>query len=357
MAELDWQRIAAMLFCGLVGIAAVLLAWRYLFPVLLPFLISLLLSRAVRSPARRLSQLLHAPEGAVAVGVLLLTVTAGGTGLWLLLWYLGREALALVLRLLSDGTLADLLEGLQAWGTEMLAHLGVTEAVLPSLGELFFDTLGGIAASLPAALSAALASLPAYLFFALLVLVASVYFCLDKGASMRALARLLPDSMRERLAHLKARCGVLMGRYLRAYLCLFFITVGILFVGFLLLGVEHALLLSLLIAAADLLPVIGVGTVLIPWGLFLLLTGEGGRGIALLVLYLSVSIVRQLAEPRLVGKSLGVHPLLTLLITYAGLRLFGFWGLVLSPLAAVAIGAVAERVPRSEGERDRCEQE
>ena len=348
MERWDWQRVSAMLFCALVGIAVLLLAWHYLFPVLLPFLAAFLLSRAVKAPARVLSQWLHVPEGATAVGSLLLLLTAGVAGLWFLLGYLGHEAVALVERLLSDGTLAALLSDVQAWGAELLSRVGVTEELLPSLTDIFFDALGGIAASLPASLSSVLAALPEYLFFALLVLVASVYFCLDRGESTRLLRALCPAPLRAYASALRQRCGVLMGRCLRAYLCLFFMTVALLFFGFLLLGIEHALLLSLLIAAADLLPVIGVGTVLIPWGLLLLLTGEGGQGIALLVLYLAVSVVRQLAEPRLVGKSLGVHPLLSLLVTYAGLRLFGFWGLVLSPLAAVAIGVVAERVPRSE---------
>lgn len=348
MEKWDWQRLSAMLFCALVGIGALFFIGRYLFPVLLPFLAAFLLARLVRTPAQKLSEWLRLPEGVAAVGLLLLLLTAGGAGLWCLLWYLGREAVALVERLLSDGTLATLLSDVQTWGAELLSRVGVTEELLPSLSDVCFDALGGIAASLPASLSSILSPLPEYLFFALLVLVASVYFCLDKGESVRALASLLPVSLRTRAASLRKRCGVLMGRYLRAYLCLFSMTLGILFFGFLLLGIEHALLLSLLIAAADLLPVIGVGTVLIPWGLFLLLTGEGGRGIALLVLYLVVSVARQLAEPRLVGKSLGVHPLLSLLVTYAGLRLFGFWGLVLSPLASVAIGVGTERVPRGE---------
>lgn len=349
MEKWDWQRVSAMLFCALVGIAAIFLAWHYLFPVLLPFLVAFLLSRAVKRPARFLSQALHLPEGAVAVGLLLLLLSAGGAGLWWLLWYLGREAVALVERLLTDGTLASLLSDAQAWGAELLSRVGVSEELLPSLSDVFFDALGGIAASLPASLSSILSALPAYLFFALLVLVASVYFCLDKGESVRLVRALCPAPLRAHATALRGRCGVLMGRYLRAYLCLFSITVGLLFFGFLLFGIEHALLLSLLIAAADLLPVVGVGTVLIPWGLFLLLTGEGGRGIALLVLYLVVSVVRQLAEPKLVGKSLGVHPLLSLLVTYAGLRLFGFWGLVLSPLASVAIGVGAGAAePRSE---------
>jgi len=94
----------------------------------------------------------------------------------------------------------------------------------------------------------------------------------------------------------------------------------------------------LLLSVDKLLLAVGIGVCVI--SLFLILTGDGPGGIALLFLYLVVSVVRQLAEPRLLGRSLGLHPLLTLLVSYAGLCLFGFWGLLLSPFAALLCKAL-----------------
>ena len=95
-----------------------------------------------------------------------------------------------------------------------------------------------------------------------------------------------------------------------------------------------------LIALADLLPVIGVGSIMIPWGLILLLQKNYYIGFGLLILYLIISLVRQIAEPRIIGKSLGLHPLLALLASYAGLTLFGFWGMLFSPIATILIKVV-----------------
>ena len=126
-------------------------------------------------------------------------------------------------------------------------------------------------------------------------------------------------------------------------------TLFLLLVGFLVLRVKYAFLLALLIAIVDLLPVLGVGTVLIPWAITVLLGGNYVFGVGLLILYAVVLIVRQLCEPRLIGKSLGIAPLPALFATYAGWQLLGFVGMLIAPLAAVLIKAVYEGTCSREG--------
>lgn len=137
--------------------------------------------------------------------------------------------------------------------------------------------------------------------------------------------------------------GRFFKRYLRAYLILLAITFLCLFVGFSILGVDYAFLLALLTAVVDMLPVLGVGTVLIPWAAVMLLQERFYLGFGLLILYGVMLILRQIMEPRLVGKSLGLHPVLTLFAGYAGWRLFGVIGMILGPpvamLLRIALGA------------------
>ena len=103
-------------------------------------------------------------------------------------------------------------------------------------------------------------------------------------------------------------------------------------------------MLAFLIALADLLPVIGVGTILIPWGIVMLLQKNFYLGFGLLILYLVISLIRQVAEPKVLGKSLGLHPLLTLFATYVGFSLFGLLGMILAPIVAL----VAKRLLSSQ---------
>ena len=119
-------------------------------------------------------------------------------------------------------------------------------------------------------------------------------------------------------------------------------TLSLLLVGFLVLKVSYFFLLALLTAFLDILPVLGVGTVLIPYAVFELIGGRLARGIGLLVLYAVITVLRQIAEPHLVGKSLGLHPILMLVSFYAGLKLFGVAGLLVGPALALLIKGLVE---------------
>ena len=104
-----------------------------------------------------------------------------------------------------------------------------------------------------------------------------------------------------------------------------------------LLGVGPFAAVAAVIALLDLLPVIGTGSVLIPWAVLALLGGESGLGWGLIVLYLVITVARNFLEPRIVGSSIGLPPLLSLVCVYAGLRLFGVLGAVLMPCAALTV--------------------
>jgi sporulation integral membrane protein YtvI len=125
--------------------------------------------------------------------------------------------------------------------------------------------------------------------------------------------------------------------YGRAYAILIALTFTELFIGLSLLGVPYVFGLSFLIALIDILPVLGVGTVLLPWALLALLWGNTRMGFGLLVLYAVISIVRQILEPRVIGTQVGLHPLIALFSLYVGARLFGAAGLFLLPMAAAVL--------------------
>ena len=107
------------------------------------------------------------------------------------------------------------------------------------------------------------------------------------------------------------------------------------FVGLLTIGTRYAFLLAAVVAIVDILPVFGAGTVLIPWAVVSLLMKDYQTGMGLLALYGVITIVRQVAEPRIVGESLGIHPLATLVAMFTGLSLFGLTGMLLGPFVVM----------------------
>lgn len=123
--------------------------------------------------------------------------------------------------------------------------------------------------------------------------------------------------------------------WLKAQGKLMFITFLVLTAGFLIIGIRYPLLFGLLIAVLDALPVLGSGLILIPWSMVQFLAGNTFLGVGLLCIYGAAALTRTALEPRMLGKQMGLDPLLTLLALYTGYRFFGIFGMILFPMGAM----------------------
>ena len=324
--------------------AAILLALRFcvlpllsaVFSALLPFFVALAVSAAVLPLARRISRAL--PLRVELVGVLL---TLLALALIALLLFFASRALILELGELfgylsgESSPLPRLMERLEG----LIASLGLTES-LPSDGSsLILSPISELLSALAARVGSYLAELPSLLFFLLTASIAAFYLVLWLPGALDA----MPPALRAPTAELGR--GVLHGLkvYSRAYLILFFVTGGMSLLGLLLLSSPYPLLLALALALVDLLPVLGVGTVLIPWAIGSFFVGRFGLGLGLVVLWLAVTVTRRILEDRLIGRGFGLHPLLILLSICLGLRFFGFLGLFVGPILLSAIGAMRNK--------------
>ena len=113
------------------------------------------------------------------------------------------------------------------------------------------------------------------------------------------------------------------------------VTFVILLLGFVLLRIPYAVFWALGVSLVDAFPVLGTGTVLLPWSLVCLLQGDSPRAIGILGIYVAASLIRSALEPKLVGRHLGLDPLITLMALYAGYKLWGIGGMILAPMLAV----------------------
>lgn len=186
--------------------------------------------------------------------------------------------------------------------------------------------LGGLVGFVPNAL----------LVFAAFV-ISAYYFAVDRVKISTFVLSLFPSRIRPKLKNAKDELSRTVFKYLRAYGLIFLITFAELLVSFLLIGIKYSFVLALVVSIVDILPVVGTGTVLIPWAAYCLLAGDSGRGIALLASYAVITVVRQLIEPKIVGKYIGLHPLLALMSMYIGLYLLGVAGLFIFPLCLILL--------------------
>ncbi|NLN41945.1 MAG: AI-2E family transporter [Clostridiales bacterium] len=127
--------------------------------------------------------------------------------------------------------------------------------------------------------------------------------------------------------------------FIKAQIFLMAITFLELLIGYQILGVEYAFFFALLTAIIDILPVLGTGTVLIPTAIVHFIMGNIPRALGFLCLYFIIFVIRQILEPRVVGQSLGLHPLVTLMSMYIGLRLIGVPGMFLGPIIVILVKA------------------
>lgn len=140
--------------------------------------------------------------------------------------------------------------------------------------------------------------------------------------------------------------GDILGKMLKSYATLIFITFCEVSIGLNILklfgvyGGGYILVISIITAIVDILPVLGTGTILIPWAIFNLFTGNIGLGIGLVVLYVLITVIRQIIEPRLVAMNVGLHPAITLFGMYMGVQLFGFLGIFILPITFVLVKAL-----------------
>ncbi len=176
------------------------------------------------------------------------------------------------------------------------------------------------------------ASLPSLLISFIVTLVATFFLCSEFNEVKGFLWKQIPQKYEQLAGDTWITFAHTVGQMLRSYLLIMFVTFCQLAVGLTLLRVDYPVLLAALISMVDILPVLGTGTILIPWGLIALLTGKLSFGFGILFLYMIVTIVRNILEPRIVGRRIGVHPLVTLALMYLGLHILGAPGMFLFPL-------------------------
>lgn len=343
MREVRWERVASILISVLAGCALFYWSFQYILPLLLPFLLAYAISWIIRPVACKLSKRTRIPRGIWAMGALLVVFGLGGWGLWLGSVRLLSELGAFVERLLSDGGVLDAMDMIKGWIDKMGARFPIflpdgkegVQALYERVMQMVGDMLSSLASRLPELAASLFSALPSVLFFLIVSVVACFYFCTDGGEITKGLVSLFPQKWQQKLPRVRKNLRDVLKKYVKAYGVLLLLTFALLLIGFWILRVEYAFLLAFLIALADLLPVIGVGTILIPWGIVMLVQKEFYLGFGLLILYLVISLIRQVAEPKVLGKSLGLHPLLTLFATYVGFVLFGLPGMILAPIVAL----------------------
>lgn len=183
-------------------------------------------------------------------------------------------------------------------------------------------------------------SLPSIAICIGITIVALYFICVDKIYILDQIEHHLPKTWVRRIGkHLKELIQTL-GGYLKAEASLILISFIISLIGLYILqivgfNVQYPLLMALFIGFVDALPILGSGSVMIPWAIICSINGDFNLGIAIIVLLIIMSVIRQLLEPKLVSKNIGVHPIFTLIAMYTGFKIIGIMGLLIGPIVLI----------------------
>lgn len=217
-------------------------------------------------------------------------------------------------------------DSLQAGIDQFIANLGtylgslVSKAAMPTV-----EIAGNLAKRIPNAL-----------VYTVITIFSSYLFIAEQDKMVQTFRKFAPGFILRYMEYLKKDARGLIGGYFLAQFRIMFVIAAIMAAGLLVLGVNYGLLLAVLISILDFLPVFGTGTVLIPWGIVKLFTGEYAFAAGLILLYITTQVVRQIIQPKIVGDTMGLSPLMTLIFLYLGYKVSGLAGMII----AVPVGLV-----------------
>lgn len=314
---------------------------RYALFAVLPFLIAWTVAFSVRPMAVRLSKVTKLPVRVVSavigtVSVLCILTLAVGV-----IIYAASEAWDFVKSFGEGvGSFDEILNLILNPLDIFFGENGGGEELRAEIASAISSALADAARSLVSFLTGLVSSVPRVIIFIIISSISTVYFCLDLEAVNSAVKSVLPVRVSGWLVDFKNRFLLTMLKYLRSYLFLMLLTFVVMIFAFMIMKIPFAVFLAFLVALLDALPLIGVGTVLVPWAIFELIFGSGARGVGLLITFGVSWLLRQFAEPRIVGKNLGIHPIISLVLLYLGYSLFGVTGLFIVPLGAVILEIV-----------------
>ena len=215
-------------------------------------------------------------------------------------------------------------------------------AALDALKQSLLRWAGSLSAAITGGAFSTAMSLPNALLGVVLTVMGTYYFSADRERIRGFFRRTLPVSWRQRYGFVRKNLLTALFGQVKSQLTVSLIVTAALTLAFVIYGIPYGLAAGVLIGVADALPVIGAGLFLIPWSLLSFIGGSTGMGVFMACAYVGVIVIRQIAEPRIVGRQLGLYPLLTMMAMYAGYRLTGFLGLLLGPVLLQVMKAVLE---------------
>lgn len=334
----EWFIVNVIFYVLIIGLLVV--GGRYLLPVLTPFIVGLIVTMILNPLVRLVGR--HKPKLKKPFAIFLCAVFYIVLAYLLVNfgWQLAQKVGDLIARVpaLFETQIAPVLwmlyDRIQELATE------VDPSLATEINAIFNEAMQNMRVYVTeysmrgvGLLTNTLTALPG-LFISVLITVISTFFMIADFDFLVAQGfKLIPASRRQAVQTTVVYAKNILVKYIKSYSLIFSITFIELAAGFSIMHIPNAILIGICVAVFDILPILGTGGILIPWAIIVAILGNGALAFGLLFLYVFIVVVRNIIEPRIVGKQIGLHPLVTLVGMFIGLKLFGIIGLFGIPIA------------------------
>lgn len=316
-------------------------------PFVTGWIIALIASPLVHFFEKRLKIRRKAGTAFVIISVIALVILAG--------YLIGAQLVEQIAEFIGD--VPKLWEAAQEDFAQIGEKLSVALKYLPSELQLTINSItgnvqeyfGGIMESISeptiTALGNFVGSLPNIVISVIMSLLFAYFYVADKGYLSGLLEKAIPDSVLVRLQMIKRGLTKAVGGYFKAQLKIEVWMYLLLGIGFSILQVKYAFLIAIGVAILDLLPFFGTGTVLIPWAIIKFLSADYKMVIGLLIIWGVGQLARQLIQPKIVGDSVGLAPIPTIILLFVGYRVAGVIGMIIAvPIGIIILNLYEEGV-------------
>ncbi len=350
LRELSWKergRLWVRLGIRLLLTAAVLLLLFLAVPPLLslfmPFVLAFLMAWLLNPLVRWLHRRLHISRKLLSLLLIVLVFAVVGGVLFGFLYGIGSEIYSLVTN--WPAVESDILGGLDAIGEQFqrifdLLPTRVTDWIDGLYGRLMSwleEVVPQLLASVGRGAGSFAMSVPSWVIAAVVFLMASYFITSDYPRIRFLVTERMHADARGFLGRVRDVAVAAFGGYVKAELILSIGVFFILLIGFFIIGQSYALLLAFLLAVMDFIPIIGAGTVMVPWAVVDVVMGDYRKALELMVIWGIICLFRRVAEPKVVGDQTGLSPILSLVSIYVGMRLAGVLGMILGPVALLIL--------------------
>ncbi len=313
------------------------LIFKLAFAYLMPFVIGVIIAYSVQKPSYLISKKIKIKQQICAAVLSVLIYVAFVALLILFFWFLYSQ-ISSVLKNFSQ--IEDFFNNIYQAIKRLLKNFNNNEygnffeEVSKNTVDNFAEKLSGL---LTEFLTDLIKNMPQLLISGIITVVATCYIAKDYNKLVSFLKGFLSVQFINRAVEVISIFKECVLKFFLGYFWIFILTFAELVIGFFAIGVSNTFLIAFIVALIDILPVLGAGTVLLPWTVFNFINGDFGLGIGLLLLYVIITIIRNFIEPKIIGKQIDINPIFTLIFFFLGLRLGGFFGMLIFPITLTVV--------------------